>query len=246
MPPFPDNPALFLDFDGTLVPFAETPDAIVVEQSVHTLLDGLHETLDGAFAMVTGRSVANLDKHLGHSRFTIAGVHGAEWRLAGESEVNTVPGDSFDDARAVIQAFAADHPDLVAEEKSGGVTLHFRRAPHLRDDARHVMEKAFGHRPDFELMSGNMMWEARRQGVDKGAAIKRLMGTQEFTNRVPIFIGDDVTDEDGFHTMNQLGGMGVKVGQGETAAAYRLDDISSVHDWLEEFARRLHETKVPT
>ncbi|EFL89026.1 trehalose-phosphatase [Ahrensia sp. R2A130] len=234
-PTIPNSPALFLDFDGTLVELAETPGAVLVPDTLANLLKRLNTCCGGAIAFVTGRSIIDLDALLGDAPANAVGVHGAEWRLAG-GEISGVEGAGFDTERDALRAFAEENTAIVMEEKSGGLTLHYRRDPTLQDDAHAVMDTAFANRSDFETFGGHMMVEARRVGVDKGAGIKRLMAEPQFTGRTPIFLGDDVTDEDGFAAVNTMDGVSIKVGQGDTSAAYRVADIPSVYDYLEALA----------
>ncbi|MEL6752075.1 MAG: trehalose-phosphatase [Pseudomonadota bacterium] len=235
-PYIPDRPAaLFLDFDGTLVELAETPDGVDVPPRLAWLLGRLSARVDGALAFITGRSIADLDTLLKAPAFAAAGVHGGEWRQA-DGDVETHDGEPFDKERETVAAFAAQDERFIVEQKSGGITIHFRRAPEREADAETAMRDAFADRPDFEILSGHMMWEARRVGVHKGAGIERLMAKPPFTGRTPIFIGDDRTDEDGFATINEMGGLSIKVGEGETLATARLPDIPAVYAYLERLA----------
>ncbi|MEN0041585.1 MAG: trehalose-phosphatase [Pseudomonadota bacterium] len=232
-PPIPARPALFLDFDGTLVGFAETPDAVDVPDNLQPLLDALSARCDGAVAFVTGRSIAGLDALLVGQPPHAVGVHGAEWRLNG-ADVQTIGGESFDDERVKVRAFADANPAIVMEEKSAGLTLHYRRQPALEDDAVLALKSAFAGRDDFESLSGHMLTEVRRKGVHKGAGIDRLMSLAPFEGRTPVFLGDDVTDEDGFGAVNARDGVSVRIGEGDTSAKYRLPDIASVYEYLEQ------------
>ena len=233
--PIPERAALFLDFDGTLVELAETPSAVVVPDWLNGLLNRLNAICGGAVAFVTGRSISDLDALLGHEPENAVGVHGAEWRLGG-AEVVVGDGHPFEAERRTIRAFADDHAGIIIEEKSAGLTLHYRREPALQDAAHSVMDLAFADRDDFETMSGHMMVEARRIGVHKGAGIERLMQNAPFAGRTPVFLGDDVTDEDGFAAGNAFGGISIKVGEGATCATHRLTNIPAVYDYLEAFA----------
>ncbi|MFD0915818.1 trehalose-phosphatase [Pseudahrensia aquimaris] len=227
----PGRHALFLDFDGTLIAFAETPDGIEVSDDLHMLIDGISERFAGAMAFVTGRGIANLRSHIGERRIAMAGAHGAEWSIDGQAH-ETLKGEGFDDQLTAVAAFAALHDALVMEVKSGGLTLHYRRKPELEADVFAIVEQAFAGRDDFHIMPGHMMVEARRAQADKGKAIERFMKSAPFRGRVPVFLGDDVTDEFGFAPVNALGGISVRVGPGETQARYRLPDIAAVHDYL--------------
>ena len=231
----PESPELFLDFDGTLVELAETPSAVVVPDRLNGLLNRLNTNCGGAVAFVTGRSIRDLDALLGHEPGNAVGVHGAEWRLGG-AEIYTVDGQMFEAERMTVRAFADGHAAIIMEEKSAGLTLHYRREPALQDAAHSVMDLAFADRDDFETMSGHMMVEARRIGVHKGAGIERLMQNAPFARRTPGFLGDDGTDEDGFAAVNAFGGISIKVGEGATSATHRLANVPAVYDYLEALA----------
>lgn len=224
--------ALFLDFDGTLVDFASTPDGIVVPDRVLRILDALRKRTNGALAMVSGRGAENLAMHIQRRDILIAGGHGAEW-LLDDAEVKALAGDPFDAEASIVTEYAAKDELLVVEHKLAGMTLHFRQAPQHGEVAKQVFKDTFGRRNDFKIMDGHMMVEARRTEADKGRAIERLMSMPQFLNRKPVFLGDDVTDEFGFAMVNGMRGISVRVGGGETIAGYGLKNIQAVLDWLE-------------
>ena len=128
-------------------------------------------------------------------------------------------------ARVVVTA----NPGLLMETKEGAVALHYRQAPELEATARDAMEEALNNAPDFTLVPGKMVFEARPSGVNKGDALRAFMREEPFIGRTPIFIGDDVTDEDGFIAAQELGGVGIKLGEGETSARMRIANVASVH-----------------
>jgi trehalose 6-phosphate phosphatase len=223
--------ALYLDFDGTLAALAPHPDGVTLADSLPPLLEGLNERLSGALALVTGRTLAGLDAIARLPRYAGAGMHGHEWRLASGS---TNSSGNTAGARRVVEAlrerFGAD-PRLVIEDKGAGVALHYRQAPERAEEAIAAMREQASS-PEFEILQGSAVVEARPRGADKGAAVRTLAGHAPFAGRRPVFVGDDVTDEDGFRAAAALGGHGVKVGPGATAARYRLDAVDGVHDWL--------------
>lgn len=234
-PRLPPGACLFLDFDGTLVELAETPDAIVVGDGMRALLERLAAALDGRVALVSGRSVAQLDAFLHPARVAaVAGSHGGERRYAdGRSELPGAP-DAFAPAAQAAHAFAAERPGLLVEEKSFGVTLHYRLAPHHEPDtSRFARQLAEAH--GLHLQGGKMMVDLRLPGADKGDAVRAMMAQPGWAAGVPLFVGDDLTDEDGFAAARELGGAGVLVGpERATAASHRLSDVAAVHRWLGE------------
>lgn len=226
----PDN-ALFLDFDGTIVAFAQLPDGVVVEETVARLLAGLHTRLGGALAIVTGRTLAQLDAILGPPRYAAAGLHGHEWRLAtGRVHQSGKPVGIGRILAALRERFAAD-PRLLIEDKGAGVALHYRRAPG-RAEACMAALREVATAPEFEILHGHFVIEARPRGIHKGAALKALIGHPPFAGRKPVFVGDDRTDEDGFRAALVMGGHGVKVGPEPSIARYRLASVEAVHAWL--------------
>ena len=127
-----------------------------------------------------------------------------------------------------------DHPGTASERKTGAVGLHYRQAPEHRDEAEALMRDLLSRRDDLMLMSGKMIFELKEKGVHKGLGVETLMRLEPFASRRPIFVGDDVTDEDGFRAVQARGGVGIKVGEGDTAAERRVPDLATLHAWLRE------------
>lgn len=228
-----DKAALFLDFDGTLVDIAPTPDAVVVDAAIHVLLAQLIERHRGAVAIVSGRSIAQLDHLLGDSArlLALSGSHGAEQR---ENGVLTQPArpPELDEAETRLRAFARDRDGLVVESKSYGVALHYRLAPALSEEAdRRATEIA--DELALVLQKGKMMVELRVAGDDKGAAVHKLMQCAVMKGARPIFLGDDVTDETAFRAARALGGHAILVGPPrETNADFALPGPAAAREWL--------------
>jgi trehalose 6-phosphate phosphatase len=223
--------AIFTDFDGTLVELAETPDAVDVPEALAHRLEQTAREFDSAFAVLTGREIADIDRFLSPLQLPIAGAHGTQRRRA-DGFVEPVDPSSLRDAKTIADALAPlliAHPNLLLETKQGAVALHFRQAPELEDTVRTAMEEALRSIGDFSLVPGKMVLEARPRGVSKGDALRAFMLEEPFVGRTPIFIGDDVTDEDAFIAAQELGGIGIKLGEGDTAARMRIADVASVH-----------------
>lgn len=229
-----DEAALLLDFDGTLVDLAETPGAIRVGDHVAPLLDALAERLEGRIAIVTGRSIDDLERHLDVARFTVSGSHGHELRFKGCA---AAPGDQppgLSDARAAAYRFAAARDGLLVEAKPFGVALHYRRAPGEKDAVLAFM-RSLAADTGLALQTGHMLAELRAPGIDKGTAVRAIMTEPGFAGARPVFVGDDRTDEHAFAAAAELGGAGILVGAPrDTAAAWRLDDAAAVAAWLSE------------
>lgn len=230
--------AIFTDFDGTLVEIAETPDSIDVPTDLAERLDQVLHEFDHAFAVITGREISDIDRFLSPLQLPIAGAHGSQRRRADgtldrldESLINAAQ-----DIVTAIEPLAAAHPDLLIEPKEGAVALHFRQAPELESACRIAMEEALLDHPEFTLVPGKMVLEARPAAFDKGAALRAFMREEPFAGRLPIFIGDDRTDEDAFLAAQELGGVGIKLGPGNTIARMRIANVHSVHALLRGLA----------
>ena len=227
--------ALFLDFDGTLVELAEVPDAIDVPRSLRPLLDRLALRLDGRFGVVSGRSLADLQRHLAGSAFAMAGSHGAELRYPDGTSVPVEAPPGLAEVREQVLRFA-EAERLLVEEKPAGLALHFRQAPQAAAAAEELFDR-LARDTGLELLRGKMVLELRAPGSDKGAALRRLMREPPFAGARPLFVGDDVTDEDAFEAAAALGGAGILVGPPRpTAARWRLEGVGAVAAWLEAAA----------
>lgn len=230
-----DRVAIFLDFDGTLVHIVERPDLAHAPPSVLATLESAHAALDGALALITGRSIESLDALLEPLRLPAAGVHGVEYRNADGSveaiAANGVPGW----AREELAALVAANPGLLLEDKRHGVAVHYRLAPALETTVRDTVNAiAAKLGPDFVVQDGKMVVELRPACASKGTAVERFMSEAPFAGRTPVFIGDDITDEDAFRAVNEMGGYSIKVGEREpgSSARYELANVEAVRNWL--------------
>lgn len=227
--------ALFLDVDGTLLEIAPTPTAVCVPASLNNLLQRAVQHEGGALALISGRSLADLDRLFMPNKFSAAGQHGFERRTATgqicRAAVNT---ESLDAARAVLVQLIAHHPRLLLEDKGSTLALHYRNAPQLHELVYNTMrELVQSLQADFRLRSGKFVLELAPMAFSKRTAIEAFMVEPPFAGRVPVFVGDDVTDEDGFLAVNALGGHSIRVGKIEhTAARLHLDNVSAVLQWL--------------
>jgi len=236
--------ALLLDFDGTLLEIAATPGGVAVGDDLRALLARLSELLDGAVALVSGRPIAQLDRLLHPLRLCAAGQHGLEWRgndgMLHHHAAPVVPPEMLD----ALQAFVTSHPGTILEPKGASVALHYRS----RADAGHaasavVTALADDHPGAWDVLHGKMVVELRPAGVHKGVGIARLLQAAPFEGRLPVFVGDDWTDEDGFDTVNERGGIAIAVGvRQHTRARYGLADVTAVRAWLSRSAAALGTT----
>jgi trehalose 6-phosphate phosphatase len=216
-PSLADHAYLF-DFDGTLIPIAWSPDAVVVPRDLPSLLSILSERTGGAVAIISGRDVDGLERFLPVRGLVLAGLHGLQHRLSGNQSVSAAyPSTSHIDAlRPVVRAFVDQHSGLVIEDKVASLAIHYRTRPGLAHEVRAFAEimvrRAEG---DLILLSGKCVEEIRLSGPDKGDAMTTIMAGKAFRNRNPIYFGDDLTDEAAFIAAGHLGGIGVIVGSTE-------------------------------
>ncbi len=226
--------ALFLDVDGTLLDIREHPGDVEADDELVRVLIEARERLSGALALITGRAIDDVDRIFAPETFATAGAHGAELRATAEGEAATDVDRLPDDAMNRLKEFAARDPGLLLEEKHGGASLHFRRAPELESDCREFVTDLLDSLGDnYRLIAGKMVFELAPASHHKGAAIESFLENAPFTDRTPIFAGDDVTDEDGFRTVNARGGISILVGDTRPSeATYYLQDTSAVRDWL--------------
>ena len=231
--------ALFLDFDGTLVDIVERPDAVVVDPDLPGALDSLKRRLDGALALISGRPIAFLDERLAPYRFDAAGLHGIEHRLAGR--LSPCRPEDHPALRAAIlrlREILAPHPEILLEDKGCSVAIHWRLAPHETDFARataQAMAEALG--PEYRIQYGKAVAEILPAAAGKGKVIERFLRTPPYRGRRPIFVGDDLTDEHGFETVNACGGWSIRVGEGATVAQSRVGTPAALRHSLSVWAR---------
>ncbi len=225
LPRLDGNAALFLDFDGTLAAIARRPDAVVVEAWVQPLLAAARQRLGGAVAVVSGRPLAPLV-------LPAAGVHGVERRDAAGS-VRVQAGVPPHDLVHAAEALAARHEGLLVERKPSALALHYRARPELETlCAQTLLGAARAHREAWTVLLGKCVVEVKPLRASKGEAVRDFLAQPPFAGRVPVFVGDDATDEDGFAAVQAAGGCGIKVGPGPSGARCRLDDPAAVRDWL--------------
>ena len=225
--------ALFLDFDGTLIDLAATPDAVVVPPGLREVLGACVTAFGGAVAIVSGRPIAALDAMLRPLKLPAAGLHGLELRLADGTVEQAAHGAAeLAGLRARFLSLVREDARLVVEDKGSSLALHFRRAPEREQELRALVEAAATRHDGHHVMHGKMVLEVRPQHADKGTAITRFLETPPFAGRTPVFAGDDFTDEDGFAAVNRHGGISIKVGAGESEATCRARDVAALRDWL--------------
>jgi trehalose 6-phosphate phosphatase len=228
---------LFLDIDGTLLEIADTPSSVLVDSSLNALLAAVSQRLEGALALVSGRSIATIDQLFAPLIFPAAGQHGAERRSATGAcfAAPTSRSAEFDGARAQLRAFAKDYPGVVFEDKGRSIALHFRLAPERESDARRVIVDAARPLADLEVQEGNMVFEIKPKGLTKGTAVEAFMREPPFAGRTPVFVGDDLTDEPGLRFVESAGGVSIAVGD-RLRGQWSLKNPREVRAWLAAIA----------
>lgn len=229
--------ALFLDFDGTLVDIAGQPHDVEVPHSLVQTLDSLNQSLGGAVAVISGRPITQIDDFLRPLKLAAAGVHGAERRSAsGAMTLLTAP--ALDVVERAARKLAGHNAGLLVESKRGSLALHYRQAPELEALCLSTMRDAVRESPGVTLLQGKMVVEAKPSGATKGGAIEQFLREAPFAGRAPLFVGDDITDEVGFASVQRMGGLGVKVGEGPTVAWQRIATPELFRQQLQDAAAR--------
>ncbi len=234
--------ALFLDVDGTLLDIAELPAAVVVPDKLPDALAAAGRALDGALALVSGRPIAELDAMFAPLRLAAAGQHGCEIRLAADRPVAMLASRPIDGAvHQQLAAIIADHPATWIEAKGHAIAIHYRRAPTAGDSlGARLREVVAGNQYPLALVPGRMVWEIRDAGHSKATAVEAFMRESTFAGRLPVFVGDDWTDEDGFSAVERHGGLALPVGgvhQATRQSAFQCP--AAVRDWLARLPQHL-------
>jgi trehalose 6-phosphate phosphatase len=230
---------LFLDVDGTLIELTDTPFHTKASEELKTLLACAADRLGGALALVSGRRIEYLDALFAPLRLPAAGLHGAERRSAaglmhGAGSLANDP--RLDPARGALATFVATHPGTLLEDKGSTLAVHYRLAPHFDSAVRESVAAALTPLgQSHELQPGSMMLEIKPRGFTKGTAITAFLREPPFCARTPVFVGDDLTDLDGFRAVEAAGGLTIAVGDRVTGS-HRLDDPAAVRSWLAQFA----------
>lgn len=230
--------ALFLDLDGTLLDIAASPESVLVPKHLVEVLAALRNQLGGAVAILSGRSLRTIDRLLHPLLISAGGEHGAVLRLPGgdvaEADASTIVPIHW---RQMIHRTAEAWPGVLVEEKSHGLALHYRANPAFGVPVTALLEQLVESDPSFEILPALMARELRHRSINKGAALRRLMKNETFEGRLPLFIGDDVTDEDAIAAAEQMGGIGLRV-----ADAF-AGEPARVRAWLGELAATLSATQ---
>jgi len=238
--------ALFLDFDGTLVEIAERPEEVQLDSVTRHLLVRLGDYFSGALAIVTGRDIGDIDKYLQPLILPVAGVHGLTRRSA-DGRIHS-PNSQRDNSFVLhimksLQPFVDKNAGLQLETKSHAVALHYRGNPGMEEHCIHAMNEATRDLSGYHVVRGKMVIEAKVEGGNKGAAVADFLAESPFKGRIPIFAGDDRTDEDAFQEVIRRQGISIKVGSEKTCAEYRADTTMDFIAWLQNLAESIQGGK---
>lgn len=225
--------ALFLDLDGTLAPIASRPQDVRPEPRRTRLLADLGRALDGRLAVVSGRTLADIDRILEGQVAPVAAVHGLVRRTGDGRVQEAAPHPALHGAAERMAQFAARDSGLLVEDKGLSVALHYRLARGHAQPAQ-ALARQIAAETGLTLQDGDMVQELRTPGPTKGDSVAAFLKEPPFAGAAPVFLGDDVTDEDGFQAAARLGGFGILVGPSRRSAArFRLPGVEAALDWLE-------------
>ena len=207
-----------------------------MDPSLLEQISSLHKATDGALALISGRLISDLQKHLGISQIPLAGLHGLERRDSlGHHWIHRSPSAEMTKLKISLSEVMSKHPGLLLEDKGLTLAVHYRMAPGLASYIHQIMRKLiapFGS--EFELQRGKRVVEIKLSGCNKASAVADYMKESPFKDRRPVFIGDDLNDEHGFKFVNSMQGISVKVGAGSSCACFRLPDVTAVRQWLSQ------------
>jgi trehalose 6-phosphate phosphatase len=231
--------AILLDVDGTIIDIAPTPGAVTVPAALRQTLARLSRETGGALALVSGRSLADLDRLFAPLRLPAVGGHGAELRTSADGEAEADRARPLDgDLRDRLAGIADSAPGILVEDKGYALAVHYRLAPEQEGPVRKAVAAIQADWPQepIELLPGKSVLEIKPAGFDKGAAIRTLMQHKPFAGRRPIFIGDDTTDEPAFAAMPEFEGIGFSVGRHVSGTAHCFASPDEVRHWLQRLS----------
>ena len=234
--------AFFLDIDGTLLEFACQPDRVRADPALLSLLLQIERRAGGALALVSGRTIASIDQVTAPERFAAAGIHGFERRNANGAYMQGGRYPALDGPRAALQALSREHPRLLLEDKGVALALHFRKAPELAARATTLVRDLAEAVPSLKVQLGRQVAELLPRTAGKAHALAAFMNESPFHGRLPIFVGDDLTDEPAFEWVNATGGLSVVVAADRvTAARAGLPSVSAARIWLDALVGNAHD-----
>lgn len=235
MPPPLEQCALLFDVDGTLIDLAPTPDAVEVPQELPWHLQKLSVLTCGALALVSGRTISDIDRIMHPVKLPAVGGHGAEMRLLADGEVQAAPVKPMDPhLKRRFAAIAGFSPGILIEDKGYSLAVHYRLAPHAERQIFGAVAAIQADLPDapIEVLNGKFVVEIKHEGFSKATAVRHLMKLPPFIGRRPVFLGDDVTDETVFAIMADINGVAYSVGREAQGVAGYFHSPHDVRQWL--------------
>jgi trehalose 6-phosphate phosphatase len=235
--------ALLLDIDGTILDLAPAPQEVWVPAELRNTLSRLQELTGGALALVSGRSLHDIDLIFSPLQLAAIGGHGAELRAAPGAEP-VLRAATLDPAlKRKLASLTELGPGILVEDKGYSLALHYRLAPALGDALRAAILDICAAVPRgmVEVLPGKLVFEIKMVGINKASAVGELMKYPPFKGRNPIFIGDDTTDEPVFPILSQFGGLGFSVGRLVPAVNGHFQKPESVRAWLTRIANQRQE-----
>jgi trehalose 6-phosphate phosphatase len=227
--------AVLLDIDGTLLELAPTPREVWVPPGLAKTLHRLHKRTNGALALVSGRSLNDIDLIFAPDQFPAVGGHGAEMRVDADSEAVAAHAPPMDkELKRRLAAIARLSPGILLEDKGYSLALHYRLAPHAEKAIYAAVSLIRADLPNapIEVLPGKLVCEIKHSGFTKASGVMELMTHEPFKGRRPLFIGDDVTDESVFAIMPDLDGLAFSVGRRARGVAGHFDAPSDVREFL--------------
>jgi trehalose 6-phosphate phosphatase len=226
--------AILLDVDGTILDVAATPQGVVVPASLVRTLGELHARTNGALALVSGRLIEDLDRLFMPLKLPCVGGHGIEMRISEVAPIQRRRAELSALLKTQVAAAGAVDPRIIVEDKGSSLAVHYRLAPErgplIKNKIAAILDRAPGEK--LEMLCGKAVVEIKPANFNKGVAVCELMKSAPFAQRIPLFVGDDVTDESVFAVMPALGGFGYSVGREMAGVAGIFDDPQDVRDWL--------------
>jgi trehalose 6-phosphate phosphatase len=226
--------AVLLDIDGTLLDLMPTPREVWVPPGLAKTLRRLHERTGGALAMVSGRSLNDIDLIFAPDQFPAVGGHGAEMRIRGDSEAVSPAPPMDKELKLRLAAIAKLSPGILLEDKGYSLALHYRLAPHAEKAIYEAVSLIRADLPNapIEVLPGKCVCEIKHSGFNKATGVRELMKYEPFKGRRPFFIGDDVTDETVFAIMPDMDGLAFSVGRRAMGVAGHFDAPDDVRQFL--------------
>ncbi|WP_164738512.1 trehalose-phosphatase [Aquabacter cavernae] len=232
-----DQNAFFFDVDGTLIDIAPHPDAVEVPPTLIDHLSVLMQATGGALALVSGREASVLDRLFAPLKLPLSGIHGAQFRPTGEGESRLVAALLPDDVRTALRDLSVRFEGVLVEDKGASVALHYRAAPAVAPELEEAVARIVAPRArTLAVLPGRMVFEVKTRGQDKGAAVRAFLAEPPFAGRVPVFFGDDVTDEAGFAAVREHGGLAVSVGRRLAGADLTIETAQAVRMLIRRLA----------